>query len=69
MSWVHASKDPPYYASKGNPKAEGTIVFFYRRDWSEFHRWSAVPVADALAAMREFFETGERPTTMEWEEV
>jgi len=69
LSWVQASKDPPYYASKGNPKAEGTIVFFYGGDWSDFPRWSTVSATDALAAMREFFETGERPTTVEWEEV
>ena len=69
LSWVAASNDPPYYASKGNPKAEGTIAFYYSGDWSEFPRWSAVPVPAGLATMREFFQTGKRPSTVEWEEV
>jgi hypothetical protein len=69
LSWVPANNDPPYYASKGNPNAEGTIVFYYSGDWSEFPRWSAVPVPAGWATMREFFQTGERPSTVEWQEV
>lgn len=69
LSWVPAGGNPPYYASKGNPGAGGTVVFFYRGSWSEFPGWSAVPVAAARAAMRQFLQTGGRPSTVEWEEV
>jgi hypothetical protein len=69
MSWVSASQDPPYLASKGNPDAEGTIVFLYRGGWSEFPCWSAVPVSGARQAMRDFFATGRLPSGVAWEEV
>lgn len=69
LSWIPAGGNPPYFASKGNPDAQGTVVFFYRGSWSEFPRWSAIPVATAREAMRQFLETGERPTNVNWEEV
>lgn len=69
MSWVSASQDPPYFASKGNPHAEGTVVFHYRGDWSEFPCWSAVPVSAARQAIRDFFTTGRLPSSVAWEEV
>jgi Immunity protein Imm1 len=69
MSWVSASQDPPYFASKGHVDAEGTIVFYYRGDWSEFPCWSAVPTSTARQAMREFFNTRALPSGVAWEEV
>ncbi|HEV3163475.1 MAG TPA: Imm1 family immunity protein [Isosphaeraceae bacterium] len=69
LSWVQASGDPPYYASKGDPDSQGLVVFFYRGHWSEFPRSFVVAIAAARKAMRLFFETGQRPTNVEWEEV
>jgi hypothetical protein len=69
LSWVQASGDPPYYASKGDPDSEGLVVFFYRGHWSEFPRSFAVTIAAARKGMRLFFETELRPTSVEWEEV
>jgi immunity protein Imm1 of predicted polymorphic toxin system len=69
LSWIPSGGNPPYYASKGNPEADGAVVFFYRGSWSEFPGWSAISIAAARAAMRTFFQTGARPTTVEWEEV
>lgn len=69
MSWVSASQDPPYFASKGDPHAEGTVVFHYRGDWSEFPCWSAVPLSAARQAIRDFFTTGKLPSSVAWEEV
>lgn len=69
LSWVSANQDPPYFASKGDSKAEGTIVFHYRGDWSEFPCWSTVPTSAARQAMREFFTTNELPSGVAWEEV
>jgi hypothetical protein len=70
LSWVGASGDPPYYASKGNEATQGeTIVFSYRDQWSEFPLWSAIPTALARDAMRQFFRTGTLPNNVRWEEV
>ncbi len=69
LSWVAANGDPPYYASKGDEHADGTVVFYYRGTWSEFPRWSAVPIESAFAAMRQFFETEQLPNSITWEEV
>jgi Immunity protein Imm1 len=57
------------FASKGKADAEGTIVFHYRGDWSEFPRWSAVQAATARQAMRDFLETTQRSSVLEWEEA
>jgi hypothetical protein len=69
LSWVPGDQNPPYYASKGDGAAEGTVVFHYRGDWSEFPRWSAVPRGEVREAMRHFFATGEMPRNVEWKEV
>jgi hypothetical protein len=69
LSWVPAGGDPPYFTSEGNLQADGTVVFFYRGDWSEFPRWSAIPVEAAREAVSEFWHTGQRPTSVKWEEV
>ncbi|HVS04634.1 MAG TPA: Imm1 family immunity protein [Candidatus Dormibacteraeota bacterium] len=69
LSWVQASGDPPYYASKGDRDSQGLVVFFYGGRWSEFPRSFAVGIAAARKAMRLFFETGQRPTNVEWDEV
>lgn len=69
LSWVQKGGDPPYYGSKADPQADGLVGFFYRGSWSEFLRTFAVPIANEREAMREFFETGQRPRTVEWEEV
>jgi hypothetical protein len=69
LSWVSASQDPPYFASQGDLEAEGTIVFHYYRDWSEFPLWSALPLTAARLATREFFLSGKRPSSVIWREV
>ena len=69
LSWVRGDQNPPYYASKGDATAVGMIVFFYRGAWSEFPRWSAVPLMRAREAMRRFFSTGQMPDNVEWIEV
>lgn len=69
LSWVSASQDPPYFASEGDRDAVGTVVFFYRGDWSEFPCWSAVPAATARKTMREFFMTRKLPSGLTRVEV
>jgi hypothetical protein len=47
-----------------NDKRE--IGYEYGDGYSEFHRSTLVPKEDALAAAREFFQTGRRPTNLDW---
>jgi hypothetical protein len=42
------------------------IGYAYGDGYSEFHRWTLVSKEDALAAAREFFQTGLRPTNLDW---
>jgi len=68
LSWIQGSHDPPYYVSQGDPEAEGVVVFNYGGQWSEFPKWSLVPIAEAREAMRHFVRTGHRPTNVAWVE-
>ena len=61
--------DPPYYVSAGNGSDEDELVFYYQGTWTEFAPESAVPAADARAAMASFFATGERPDEIAWTET
>ena len=45
---------------------EREIGYEYGDGYSEFARWTLVSKEDALAAAREFFQTGRRPTNLDW---
>jgi hypothetical protein len=62
-----SSPDTPYYTSHDPESGEdGTVVFYYYGHWSEYSADAAVPMEDARAAVRRFFETGERPENLDW---
>jgi len=42
------------------------IGYEFGNGYSEFCRWTLVSKEDALAAAREFFQTGRRPTNLDW---
>ena len=62
-----SSLDPPYFTSY-DPESdqEGTVVFYYYGQWSEFSADAAVPMDDAREAVRRFYENGERPENIDW---
>ncbi len=68
LSFVNKSKNPPYYASKGKER-EGTIIFYYYGEWSEFPLSSTIPYSLGEEVIKEFFETGELSKKIEWQEV
>jgi hypothetical protein len=71
LSYVGASKMPPYLISQGLARArdgEG-VVFHYYGHWSEFPPPAAVPVEEAVDAVRYFCEHGELSPLMNWAEV
>lgn len=71
LSYVGASKNPPYFSSQGSSRVrdgEG-VVFFYYGHWSEFPPSAAVPVEDAVEAVRYFCEHGKLSPQLSWVEV
>ena len=70
LSLTPVDGKPPFFASKGDPSAEGLVHFFYRGAYSEFPRWSAIPIALGNEIAAAFVATGgQRPTQIEWEPV
>lgn len=67
--WTSASKDPPYFASRGPNKDGPDLVFFYFGEWTDFPAGYGIPIEDAIKAAGEFVARGERPSTIEWQEV
>jgi hypothetical protein len=56
---------PPSIHAVGS--AQGTIVFQYGGEWSEFPRSEVIAMETGREAMRHFFSTGELPNAIEWE--
>lgn len=67
------SDDPPYFLSAGQVDVsdddDDDVGFYFQGHWSEFPQSALVPAERAREAARAFFETGERPDVVEWEEV
>ncbi|GIF09136.1 hypothetical protein Asi03nite_66740 [Actinoplanes siamensis] len=71
LSYVGASKMPPYFSSQGAARArdgEG-VVFHYYGHLSEFPPSAAVPIVEAIDVLRYFCEHGKLSPLMNWVEV
>lgn len=68
-TFMASAAEPPYFVSRGEGSAKEALVFFYNGHWTEFGGAEAIPVADAVAALREFYDTGDQPTGIAWQEV
>ena len=68
LSYVSGSKDPPYFTSVGAEEPDGTIEFRFMGDLSELPLKNAVPIQEARAAMRYFWNTGKLTSDIAWEE-
>ena len=54
-------------SSRGHRKDdESEIIYAFEEGYSKFPSWTLVSKDDALAAAREFFQTGRRPTNLDW---
>jgi hypothetical protein len=53
--------------ARAGDKAE--VGYAYGDGYSEFYASTLVPKQTAIAAAREFFRTGRRPATVQWEEL
>jgi hypothetical protein len=62
--------DPPYFVSLGSPSlGRSPFVYSLQGHWTEFAPEAAIPLDDALQALRAFFASGEQPTNIQWTEV
>lgn len=66
----HESGMPPYFATLGDPRAEGEVAFYLFGDHpTGILRRNLIPMPKARQILREFFETGARSTDVEWEKL
>jgi hypothetical protein len=72
-SFVHVEREsgePPYLVTLGDPAAEGELAFYLHEEHhTEIPRRYLISTSEALRIVREFFETGARSTSVEWEEI
>jgi hypothetical protein len=68
LNFVPVTGDPPSFTSLGSHRGDETIQFNFMGSISEFPIKNAVPMEDARSAMREFVETGQLASKLEWEQ-
>ena len=57
------------YITVGDSRSEGVVSFYLLgQRHTEFERRCLIPLAAARRVLREFFDTGRRSPTVEWEE-
>lgn len=71
LTFDSGSGMPPYLESSGDETNTNSdsIVFYYGGHWTEFPASALIPKEAAREAMKSFFQTGERPNNVSWEEV
>ena len=70
-SFVYVDEISPtrYYITVGDPHAEGTVNFhMFGQHHTEFESRCLIPLAAARRVFREFYDTGRRSSSVEWEE-
>ncbi len=70
-SFVYLNEVSParYYITVGDSHVDGVVTFhLLGQHHTEFERRHLIPTATARHVLREFFDTGRRPTSVEWEE-
>jgi hypothetical protein len=64
----HESGMPPHFTTLGDAQAEGEVVFYVLGDrQGRTPRHNLIPIALARRVVREFFDTGQRSLSVEWE--
>lgn len=58
-----------YYITVGDSHVDGVVSFHLLGEHhTEFQRRHLIPIATARRVLREFFDTGQRPTSVDWED-
>ena len=60
-----------YYASRGTSDADAPLMtcFLTMQHHTEFPRKYVIPVGDGVKAVKQFLDSGDLPTCINWEEV
>jgi hypothetical protein len=69
VTFMASAAEPPYFVSRGDDVTGDALVLFYNGHWTEFETEAAVPLDYAILALRQFFETGQQPSAVAWDEV
>ena len=69
LAFTYGHLDPPYYASKGKSREEAPVftAFVSMNHHTEYPRKWVIPLSDGMRAVREFVNSGDLPTSIEWE--
>jgi hypothetical protein len=68
LTYMSADQNPPYYTSKGVP-TDGSTVFFYHDQWTEFSNKNLNSFDKAVEAAKKFFQVSKLPDNVEWTEA
>lgn len=70
LSLTPVDGNPPFYASRGDSAAEGTIDFLYFGAPTEFPRWQVIPTSVGKEIAAAFVTSSDRRSTrIDWAEV
>jgi hypothetical protein len=71
LGFNYGHNDPPYYASRGIADSDEPIftAFVAMIHHTEFSRRNVISSETGLAAVREFFESADLPTCIDWDTV
>lgn len=66
VTYIRSVEEPDWLSASDDEQDE-PMVFYLHGHFSEFPPDAAVPVADAVEAMRRFYATGQRPDNIRWQ--
>jgi Immunity protein Imm1 len=71
LGFVYSHRDAPYLMSKGSAQTELPVFTCYSalEHHTEYPRTAVIPFKDGLAAVQEFFGSGDLPKCIQWETV
>jgi hypothetical protein len=71
LGFDYGNQDAPNYASRGSSDSDVPLMtcFMTMRHHTEFPRKYVIPVADGVEAIRQFLDSSDLPTCINWEEV
>jgi hypothetical protein len=71
LGFDYGHHNPPYYSSRGPSNADEPMLtcFLTFQHHTEFPRKYVIPVTDGVKALRQFLDSGDLPTCINWEEL
>jgi hypothetical protein len=71
LGFDYGHHNPRYYSSRGPSNADEPVLtcLLTFRHHTEFPRKYVIPVTEGVKAAREFLDSGDLPTCINWEEV